>query len=454
MKEKQKYGNKAPLPQVSIPPEVMSWVGQIILTQFTPPQQYTVAGWIDHVIERKVISKRKSKTIDSYKFLKTRICNAMGDTPMWAVTSSMLSEFFSALQSEMVERAPRAVCKAPLNCALSEIGWSKTSFAKSAGIGEATLDRAIQGKPVSVKTAAAISEQLDAPVGSLFSIQKQFKPLSRDTIQDYRRFLSVIFTLAKNEGICPINPMVTADVPMPPKRKKVKTLQPEDVQKVIEAAKKEPLSKQALIHLALITGCRRGELAAIRWQSIKWSESAILIDQEVLYTKERGTYIEEGTKNGRDRLLRLPSETLELLEFYRASLPIDPRPEDYLFPGRHGGPMCPDSIYTYLRRFEDRHGLAKLNPHKFRHTLASILLHSGMDAVTVSHRLGHSQPSTTLNMYGSLILKADMESAEVAADAIFRGKSYQNMKLEGERNAVHDPRAPGRGHIRDPLSGL
>lgn len=216
--------------------------------------------------------------------------------------------------------------------------------------------------------------------------------------------------------------MLSADFPATKTRKKVKTLQPEDVQQILRAAANEPLQKQVLIHLAFIIGCRKGELAAIRLQSIKWSESAILIDQEILYTRDKGVYIEDGTKNGKDRLLRIPAETLALLENYRASLQIDPESGEYIFPGRYGGAIFPDSIYTYIKRFEERYDLPKINPHKFRHTLASILLHSGMDAVTVSHRLGHSQPSTTLNMYGSLILKADMESAEAAADAVFRGK--------------------------------
>lgn len=88
--------------------------------------------------------------------------------------------------------------------------------------------------------------------------------------------------------------------------------------------------------------------------------------------------------------------------------------------------MFPDGIYTYIKRFEQRYQLPNINPHKFRHTLASILLHSGMDVVTVSHRLGHSKPGTTLNMYGSLILKADMESAELVADAILRGEKIEN----------------------------
>lgn len=246
--------------------------------------------WIQHVIERKTIAGRKARTIDSYKFCAGRICKAFEKYPLLAVTPSMLSEFFTALQKETVNTLPRAIAKVPLDLAIAQSGYSKTRFAHAAGIGEATIDRAIQQKPVSIETAGSIAKILGAPLENLFTIKTNKRKLSRDTIQDYRRFVSLVFTLAKRENLIPSNPILSADFPATKIRKKVKTLQPEDVQQILRAAANEPLQKQVLIHLAFITGCRKGELAAIRWQSIKWAESAILIDQEILYTRDRGVY--------------------------------------------------------------------------------------------------------------------------------------------------------------------
>lgn len=404
-------------------PDIAVWIQQEL---FSRHKQYTVSEWADYVIARKEKQERKAKTVDSYRFLSKRIKEVLGDIPMTAVTPLILSDFFSDIQSQPVALPSKAIVKIPLIDVLSQLGYSKTEYSRVAGIGESTLDRAISKQPVSIKTAEAIAKTLGAPVDSIFTVTTKYKKLSKATIQDYRRFVALIFSTAKRDGIIWSNPMENADLPSYRSRRKIKTLQPDEVQKVLTAMQKEPIQKQVLIHLALITGCRKGELAALRWESINWQVGSILVDREVLYTKDRGIYIEEGTKNGKDRLLRLPIETLMLLETYRTSLLIEPKPEDYLFPGRRGGPMFPDGIYTYIKRFEQRYQLPNINPHKFRHTLASLLLHSGMDVVTVSHRLGHTKPGTTLNMYGSLILKADMESAELVADAILRGKKIEN----------------------------
>ncbi|MCR5663677.1 MAG: site-specific integrase [Oscillospiraceae bacterium] len=78
-----------------------------------------------------------------------------------------------------------------------------------------------------------------------------------------------------------------------------------------------------------------------------------------------------------------------------------------LFTQENGSPMCPDSVTTWLNRFAKRHGLPHINPHKFRHTMASMLIYQRVDPVSVSKRLGHAQVSTTTDIYAHVIAEAD-----------------------------------------------
>ena len=50
--------------------------------------------------------------------------------------------------------------------------------------------------------------------------------------------------------------------------------------------------------------------------------------------------------------------------------------------------------------------------------MASMLIYNGVDPVTVSHRLGHDQVSTTTNIYSHMIADADSRSADIIADAL------------------------------------
>lgn len=240
--------------------------------------------------------------------------------------------------------------------------------------------------------------------------------------------MSLVFSVAVRELQIPYNPVDRVEKTSFSK-KSIEILQPDDVQAVLAAAEQETIDKRCLIHMFFITGGRRGEIAGFRWSRLYWDSSAILIDHTVSYTAEDGVYCEDSTKTGQSRLLRLPKETMALLAEYKAwqdsyktSLGDKWIKSDYIFTGKHGGPISPETISGYINRFQERYALPQLHPHKFRHTMASILIYSGIDPVTVSKRLGHANVSTTENIYAHLIQKADIDSAECIADAIFRGK--------------------------------
>ena len=94
----------------------------------------------------------------------------------------------------------------------------------------------------------------------------------------------------------------------------------------------------------------------------------------------------------------------------------------FVFVRDDGRPMQPDSIGSWLTRFYKRHNLPKINPHAFRHTVASVLIHSGTDVVSVSKRLGHARTSTTTDIYAHIMQEADQQASECIADALLRRK--------------------------------
>ena len=85
--------------------------------------------------------------------------------------------------------------------------------------------------------------------------------------------------------------------------------------------------------------------------------------------------------------------------------------------------MHADSPNRWLERFSERHGLPHINPHAFRHSMASLLYFSGSDSVSISRRLGHAQVSTTANIYAHLIEQADEENAEILGDILRKKES-------------------------------
>ena len=82
--------------------------------------------------------------------------------------------------------------------------------------------------------------------------------------------------------------------------------------------------------------------------------------------------------------------------------------------------MHPDSVKRWLNKFSARHDLPHINPHAFRHTMASILYFNGVDSVSISKRLGHAQVSTTANIYAHVMEEADQRNADILADIFLK----------------------------------
>ena len=77
-----------------------------------------------------------------------------------------------------------------------------------------------------------------------------------------------------------------------------------------------------------------------------------------------------------------------------------------------------NSMRTLYLALTKQHNLPHLTAHGFRHTMASMLIYNGVDPVTVSHRLGHDQVSTTTDIYSHMIADADSRSADVIAQML------------------------------------
>ena len=110
----------------------------------------------------------------------------------------------------------------------------------------------------------------------------------------------------------------------------------------------------------------------------------------------------------------------------------------FVFVQENGKPMHPDTLTDYCSKFRNKYNaiieeenskkshketlrlLPHINPHAFRHTQASILILSGLDCTTVSKRLGHAKTSTTTDIYGHLLQKADAKASNILTNLFYK----------------------------------
>ena len=398
---------------------------------YVADDRQTFEQYAAYVLEQKERAGMKQKSIDHYAYCLKRINPEIGHLKLQEIRPQHLNRLYRSLAAPGKRTAgTKATPRVEIGERLKAAGWSHAAAAKAAGISSATVDAICQGRTVNAESAKKLCAALGEPkVERLFKLQKDDRTLSSKTILEIHRCIHAILAQAEKEMLVPYN---AASKATPPKlqRSDPSYFQPEQIVGILNALEAEPLKWRVIVHLLIVTGCRRGEIAALKWSKVDFKNGKIRVDATLLYSKERGIF-ENQTKTGDVRFLKLPNETMQLLREYRREwaafkLKIGDRWKgtvDYLFVQDDGTPMSPDSITQWLRRFSDRHGLPHIHPHAFRHTVASTLIYNGVDVVTVAKRLGHSRVSTTEDLYAHAIAEADANASDVIADALLRKKA-------------------------------
>lgn len=250
--------------------------------------------------------------------------------------------------------------------------------------------------------------------------------LSAKTILEHHRLISTVLEQAVKEGLVPFNVASRATLPKA-EHKEVNYFQPEQVAAIRDALEQEPMKWKTLVHLLLITGARRGEVLGLKWDKVDFEGNRIYICNSILYAADVGIYESTPKTERSRRYVALPPETMQLLRRYRAwqakerlRLGEYYQNQDFLFTQDNGKPMHPDSVTEWLKRFSKRHDLPHINPHAFRHTMASMLYFNGVDSVSISKRLGHAQVSTTANIYAHVMEEADQRNADILSDIFLK----------------------------------
>lgn len=253
--------------------------------------------------------------------------------------------------------------------------------------------------------------------------------LSPKTIIEHHRLISSVLENALKEGLVATNIAKRATLPKVT-RKEVNYFQPEEVAAICEALESEPIKWRTMIHLFMITGARRGEILGLKWDKVDLDNKLINICRTIMYTPDRGIYEDTPKTETSVRNISLPTETVNLLRQYkvwqneqRLRMGEYWQDQGFVFCQDDGSPMHPDSVPNWLSKFTKRHGLPHINAHAFRHTMASMLFFNRMDSVSISHRLGHAQVSTTANIYAHVIEEADQKSAEILSSILLQKKA-------------------------------
>lgn len=194
--------------------------------------------------------------------------------------------------------------------------------------------------------------------------------------------------------------------------------------------KEIPLQFKVLFHLAVFGGFRRGELVALTWDDIDFQSHTVTVNKASARTKD-GIITKAPKTFSSNRTVTLPPDTMGILQRhkaeqqeYRQSLGSYWKGSNYLFiqdDGRQMDISTPNKVFQkVIRLYNETHEekLPEITLHGLRHTSATLLIAQNVDVKTVSSRLGHSETSTTMDIYAHALRKKDEQAAEALGNLI------------------------------------
>jgi integrase len=246
------------------------------------------------------------------------------------------------------------------------------------------------------------------------------RPLSEASIRHVHNLLNGAFSRAVRWRWIGVNPITQAQAPTQPAPNPSPPTQAQAATIAMEAWQDPDWGM--FVWLAMITGARRGELCALRWNRIDFATGVLTIRSSIAQTGSR-TW-EKDTKTHQQRRIVLDPQTLALLRAYlalcagrAASLGVELSPDAYVFSLSPDGRTWPrpDTTTQRYARMCARLGW-DMHLHQLRHYSATELITAGVDIRTVAGRLGHGGGgTTTLRVYSAWVSEADQRAAQSLA---------------------------------------
>ncbi len=255
------------------------------------------------------------------------------------------------------------------------------------------------------------------------------KQIQETTVQKYLTVVSAVLSDAKRNEIIQKNPARMIDLPDT-------TFKTQAIPSNEEAAEflniiadiEDPY--KTFYALAIYTGCRRGELCALKWSDfiVDGYEGILTVSRSRSMVPGKGI-MEGSTKNGKSRTIYMSEDMISLVRSYcyqkqaealKGGFPFS----DYLFTNEHGELMHPDTFTKYLRRLYDENGFPReYHLHTLRHYFVSTMLHNGVDKQTVAELAGHGDTSFLERTYCHPQMQLKQRAANQFTQNVFFGGS-------------------------------
>jgi integrase len=221
------------------------------------------------------------------------------------------------------------------------------------------------------------------------------------------------------------NVAALADAPPVPARE-FQALTPYNARRILNAVKGDRL--EALFTVALASGLRQSETLGLRWSDVNMDAGSLSIQRTLQRVNGEFTFFPPKTARSR-RTVSMPGPVALALRQHmtrqlgeRAAVGATWEGETWgalVFSDELGRPLTAFHVSRRFKKLLEIARLPTMRYHDLRHGAASLMAAQGVPARVAMEILGHSQISTTLNIYTHIAPELQKEATEKVASALW-----------------------------------
>ena len=251
---------------------------------------------------------------------------------------------------------------------------------------------------------------------------EKLKTVKPNSVIHYHDVIHQALKYAMKTDLVPQNVAMKVDRPKKNDYQPV-SLDAEELQHLFEVVKGIKLELPVLV--AAFYGLRRGEVCGLKWDVIDFERGTLTIKHTVTSVQVDGKtkmYAQDSAKTKSSmRTLPLVGSFVEYFKEVKAAQELNKQVcgncynyeyDGYVFVDELGNLMKPEYLTSYFPQYIQKHGLRRMQFHDLRHSCASLLLANGVPLKQIQEWLGHSDFSTTANIYAHLDYTSKLSSAQ------------------------------------------
>ena len=252
--------------------------------------------------------------------------------------------------------------------------------------------------------------------------------LSPNTIKKIHCNLNSFFKYAWNMEMIDRNPAARVTLPKQQKTTVGGAYTEEEIARLLKVFENDIL--YPAVFLGVTYGLRRSEVCGLKWENIDFEKGFIHICHTAVHEGGKVKYVDDTKSKTSNRILPLIKPAEEVFhkvqkkqQYYKSLLKDEYFESDYVCTWENGKPILPNYLTLRFRRVLTKANqkdkslkLPVLRYHDLRHSAASLLHAKGVPLNNIRAWLGHSDISTTANIYTHFSAEENQKMADVMTD--------------------------------------